>query len=161
MLGSTRVLRKYCGSTLTPLHSKIFNTQQWGELIPFLRFKSCTRLWDEIISWLIFFFNHRVGTSWNKENSINFCVPFVPCLGFLADCEIRTFRTVSGFGCAQYLVEHDVHTGPWCVPLLTSQVWRMAAPWKRTALCPVSWEDRLFKCPFQRYNPPMAPGGEI
>lgn len=33
------------------------------------------------------------------------------------------FCTVSWFDCTQYLVEHDVHTGPWCVPLLTSQTW--------------------------------------
>lgn len=69
-----------------------------------------------------FFFSRWVGTSWNKENSINFCVSFVPCLGFLVDCEIPKFKTVSWFNCTRYLVEHDVHIGPWCVPPFTSRV---------------------------------------
>lgn len=90
----------------------LWNFQQWGSFIPFLRMKSGNKLLDKIISWLIFyFFNHRVGTSWNKENSINFCVPLVPCLGFLLDCEIPKFKTVFWFNCTQYLVEHEVHIG--------------------------------------------------
>lgn len=72
-----------------------------------------------------FFFNHQVGTSWNKENSINFCVPFVPCLGFLVDCKIPKFKTVSWFNCTQYLVEHDVHIGPCWVPPFASPVWQL------------------------------------
>lgn len=40
-----------------------------------------------------FFFYHQVGTTCKKENSINSSAPFVPCLGFLVDCEIPKFKT--------------------------------------------------------------------
>lgn len=133
VLGCKHVFKKYCMSILAPFPSNIFWIQQWGQLIPFWGIKSCIKLLDEIISWLIFFTNHQVGTSWNKENSINFCVPFVPCLGFLADCKIPKVKTVSWFNCTQYLLEHDVHTQR---PLVsaTFHIPSMAAPQKRTAV---------------------------
>lgn len=161
VLGWKHVLKKYCWSILTPFHSNIFRIQQWGQLIPFLKIKGCIKLLEAIIRWLIFFFfNHQVGTSWNKENSINFCVPFVPCLGFLVDCKIPKFKTVSWFNCTQYLVEHDVHIGPCWVPPFASPVWQLH---KRELLFLLSHLGGLaLQVPFSEiHDPEMTAAGEI
>lgn len=74
--------------------TQIFLPQQWGHSFRFKRSKvasSCETKYSA--GWFFFFFYHQVGTTCKKENSINSSVPFVPCLGFLVDCEIPKFKT--------------------------------------------------------------------